>query len=283
MDCLEGMKQIDDNSIDIVITDPPYGVRKDVEDNIDKTEIQRFTMEWIALSRKKTESLITFFSNEHLNILFDVCRNIFDYQRILIWSKPKGSQLSGTGRNSFFYSYEPIVVFVSPYSPKSFEIAKEIKKIREQHKLSRGAVDIIVRGKKTGLCYRWEEGACLPTSKELEILSKEINIPIDLIDRINNIQREQTTEFDVIESRSTSNPLHPFQKPVDIIQKIIKAYTKENDIVLDPFCGTGTVGAVCRQFNRHFIGFEINSKYIDIANKRLKTIPEKLENWIDIK
>jgi len=63
---------------------------------------------------------------------------------------------------------------------------------------------------------------------------------------------------------------HPTQKPLDLLKRIVLASTKENDIVLDPFCGSGTTGVACRYLdNRLFIGIEIDKKYCELAKKRL--------------
>jgi site-specific DNA-methyltransferase (adenine-specific) len=63
---------------------------------------------------------------------------------------------------------------------------------------------------------------------------------------------------------------HPTQKPFDLLKRIVLASTNENDIVLDPFCGSGTTGVACGCLrNRFFIGIEIEKKYCDLAKKRL--------------
>jgi site-specific DNA-methyltransferase (adenine-specific) len=62
---------------------------------------------------------------------------------------------------------------------------------------------------------------------------------------------------------------HPTQKPLDLLKRIILASTNKNDIILDPFCGSGTTGAACRLLkNRLFIGIEIDKNYCDLAKKR---------------
>lgn len=62
---------------------------------------------------------------------------------------------------------------------------------------------------------------------------------------------------------------HPTEKPIKFIRRIIKISSKENDLVLDPFMGSGTSALACKGLNRNFIGFEINPDYCKIANKRL--------------
>ncbi|GHV82924.1 methyltransferase [Spirochaetia bacterium] len=69
---------------------------------------------------------------------------------------------------------------------------------------------------------------------------------------------------------------HPTQKPLALLERIIAASTKENDVVLDPFCGSGTTGVACQSIGgRYFIGIEIDKTYFDIAKKRL-TFPSAL-------
>ena len=66
-----------------------------------------------------------------------------------------------------------------------------------------------------------------------------------------------------------SEVIHPTQKPVKLIEYLIKTYTKENDIILDNYMGSGTTGVACKNLNRDFIGIESNKKYFDIATKRI--------------
>jgi site-specific DNA-methyltransferase (adenine-specific) len=68
---------------------------------------------------------------------------------------------------------------------------------------------------------------------------------------------------------------HPTQKPEYLLEKIILASTKENDIVLDPFCGSGTTGVVAKKLNRKFIGFDITDDYLEITRRRLEKIHEE--------
>ena len=64
--------------------------------------------------------------------------------------------------------------------------------------------------------------------------------------------------------------IHPCQFPEDLIGRIILSTTKENDVVYDPYMGTGTTAVVAKEFNRNFIGTEIDTKYMKTANLRLK-------------
>lgn len=70
--------------------------------------------------------------------------------------------------------------------------------------------------------------------------------------------------------------VHPTQKPVEVIEKLITDSTKEGDLVLDCFMGSGTTAVAAKKLNRNFIGFEIQEKYIEIAKRRLKQVDLEL-------
>lgn len=63
--------------------------------------------------------------------------------------------------------------------------------------------------------------------------------------------------------------LHPTQKPVKLFRMIIKDFTNENDLIIDPYCGSGTTAVACKQLNRNFICCDIKEEYVKIANQRL--------------
>jgi len=73
------------------------------------------------------------------------------------------------------------------------------------------------------------------------------------------------------------NNFHPTVKPLTLMEYLIKLVTKENQVVLDPFIGSGTTALSCKRMNRHYIGFELNPEYCKIANKRLTNVPQRLE------
>ncbi|AHK22597.1 Modification methylase DpnIIB [Candidatus Hepatoplasma crinochetorum Av] len=77
---------------------------------------------------------------------------------------------------------------------------------------------------------------------------------------------------------NNGNKLHNTQKPEDLLRRIILASTKINDVILDPFFGTGTTGAVAKKLHRNFIGIENNEKYINYANDRIKNVDKISKN-----
>lgn len=82
----------------------------------------------------------------------------------------------------------------------------------------------------------------------------------------------------VIEIPKVSAPLHPTQKPVDLIKYLVKTYTNEGDTVLDFTMGSGTTGVACKLLNRNFIGIELDENYFKIAKERIENtvVPKRL-------
>lgn len=66
------------------------------------------------------------------------------------------------------------------------------------------------------------------------------------------------------------NKLHPTEKPIKLLEELIRLHTKENDVVLDCFMGSGSTGITCKNLNRNFVGIELNKKYFEIAKKRME-------------
>ena len=78
-----------------------------------------------------------------------------------------------------------------------------------------------------------------------------------------------------------NNNGHPACKPLSMMRRVIKTATKKEDIVLDPFMGGGSTAIACRQIKRHYIGFEVNQTYCDLANKQLSNLPTSLDSFLE--
>ena len=82
--------------------------------------------------------------------------------------------------------------------------------------------------------------------------------------------------LNILKFDKVSKPLHPTQKPVDLLEYLIKTYTKEGDLVLDFTMGSGSTGVACINSNREFIGIELDEKYFNIAKERLENVHENI-------
>ena len=200
-DCLEIMKGFPNGSVNLVVTDPPYGIRK--KEKWDKKEIFfRNIDKWINTCYRITQTVVIWFcSGRH--IYYALKNNIDIYHRLLIWNKPPGSQFSGAMNTNIWYSIEPILVF-----------AKKVPKTNKQKKYGYASFS-----------YR-------------TVSSKKYN--------------------------------HPTTKPLGLMEDLIYFYSNENNLVLDPFIGTGTTAVASERLNRRWIGIEINKSYCEVVKKRLE-------------
>ena len=201
-DCLELMKDIPDNSIDLVLTDPPYGVRKKEDWDNFNNFIEKIDI-WInECYRISKNGVIWFCAGAMIPFILKNKEELF--HRILFWNKPAGSQFNGASNNNIWYSTECILVF------KKGDLSK--------------------KGKNEKYGY--------------------------------GFFRARTHKFDDFK--------HPTAKPYLLMNWLIRHYSDENDLILDPFIGSGTTAVACKALKRRYIGIDINKEYIDITNERLR-------------
>lgn len=74
-------------------------------------------------------------------------------------------------------------------------------------------------------------------------------------------------QYPIINGKSK---LHPTEKPIKLLEDLIRLHTKENDVILDCFMGSGSTGVACKNLNRNFVGIELNKEYFEIAKKRME-------------
>ena len=240
-DCLKILPTIPDKSIDLILTDPPYGTSACKWDSI-----LPFKPMWIELQRiiKENKPIILFGSEPFSSYLRTSNIDWFKYD--WIWEKQRGS-------NFLNYKYQPsknyeiISVFSNgatsfvknnsncPYNPQMVEgIPYEIKQ-------GKGGDAVVREGSRTGQ----------------NIITKNSGTRYP-----NAIQK----------FNSDKEKLHPTQKPIALLEYLIKTYTNENDTVLDFTMGSGSTGVACKNLNREFIGIELDKNYFDMAKKRIEEI-----------
>ena len=238
-DCLEVMKSIPDKSIDAIITDPPYGTTACKWDSVIP-----FDLMWEQLNRIiKPNGAIVLFGSEPFSSYLRMS-NIKNYKYDWIWEKNIPTNF-WMAKKMPMRIYEKISVFYQKqpnFNP--------IKEKRTQKSIDRLKYKHIVNNKTEGTVYGVIE-------REYESKDKEYRMPTDVI-KI-NMERKNTGEAG----------LHPTQKPIELMEYLIKTYTNENETVLDFTMGSGTTGVACKNLNRKFIGIEMDDKYFNIAENRI--------------
>ena len=85
-----------------------------------------------------------------------------------------------------------------------------------------------------------------------------------------NPEKPVRTIPDVLEWKYTGNKLHPTQKPLCVLTPLIESFSNPDDVVLDPFCGSGSTLVAAQQQRRRFVGIELSKRYFDLAEQRLR-------------
>jgi site-specific DNA-methyltransferase (adenine-specific) len=241
-DCLEQMKQIGDNSIDAIITDPPYGTTILKWDSVIDFELM-----WEQLNRviKPNGAIVLFAKQPFTSIL--TMSNIDNYKYNFVWHKSIAGNFINARKMPLILT-EDILVFcngVLKYNTKTEK--KDKKNIRNTISDNKGIY-------KKGSHY---EGTNKGKYNEFRA------IPTD----------EKYTS-NVLEYKSlgnnNKNRFHPTQKPIELMKRLIKHYTNENETVLDFTMGSGSTGVACRNNNRSFVGIEMDETYFNIAEQRIK-------------
>jgi len=247
-DCLEVMKTIEDNSIDAIITDPPYGTTACKWDSVIDFELM-----WEQLNRIiKPNGAIVLFGSEPFSSALRMS-NIKNYKYDWVWNKLYGTNIYEANKRPMKY-HEIVSVFYNnqpTYNKQMTDAKKENKRDRNKN----------FKKKCTDTVYG-EQNEYIPTSK-----TDDKRNPISILEYSNQAKELHRTKR-----------LHQTQKPVALMEYLIKTYTNENETVLDFTMGSGTTMLACKNLNRNGIGIEMNEDYFNIASERVEEKRKEKEN-----
>jgi len=248
-DCLEVMKELSDESIDLIVCDGPYGLTKKQWDKV--ANIQEFNLELIKIFSKKLKrgGVLYLFGKSN-------CIDFIDYKSYLtlnskiVWYQP--SRLA-QGRNNFTNNYD-IIAYFTKGRAKAFNLDDiRIPQLVElDHRKRCENVPSVICGKFAKTKFNElgkNPGDVWGDIKQLTYKSKE------LVGR----------KF-----------LHTIQKPKKLVERIVKVSSNMGDIVLDPFAGTGTTLVVCKELGRNYIGIEISPELVKVCEQRLAEVRKEV-------
>ena len=230
-DCLEEMKKIPDGSIDLVLTDPPYGTTACKWD----TRIP-FEPMWEQLKRitKKNGAIVLFGSQPFTSALVMSNPKMFKYE--WVWEKEQAVNVMQIKKRAG-KTVENICVFYQMQPTYHPQMRKHDGKL-------------VTNKVKSGFGVLVDSG----TKKPFEYKDTGYRYPTQVL----KIQSERLKKY-----------VHPTQKPVALMEYLIKTYTNEEETVLDFTMGSGTTGVACKNLNRNFIGIELDKEYFEIAKARI--------------
>ena len=303
MDCLEGMRQIPDGSIDAVICDLPYGTMKGAQiegwvkaerdtswDEVIPTE--PLFAEYERVLRRGGVCIL--FSQEpyttHLRSFH--AKNI-DFLYPMIWKKDSFGNNLMANKAPVSY-FEDISVFAKANPLHDYDLAHPLRpyfaKVMEFIGRPRKQVieTIGQNADHTFRCNSSQFALCTAeTYRQLidvygidkmegyrtyEDLKAEDDtfIIVKEHERTFNLPEGEKSLSNVLEFAKDTDGFHPTQKPVALIRRLVLTYTNEGDTVLDNCMGSGTTAIACIKEKRHFIGFELSKEYFDKAQRRIK-------------
>ena len=128
-------------------------------------------------------------------------------------------------------------------------------------------------------CLVWNKNNPIPTGYNIYVNDIEFIVYVREKGATFNVECDLSIKYKCKKYPIThySKKLHPTQKPINLIEQFILLHSNENDIVLDPFAGSGTTGVACVNLNRSFIGIEKDKDYFEIAQARIENAQNELK------
>lgn len=309
MDCLEGMKQIPDGSVDAIICDLPYGTMKGIDDRHDWDEIipsDKLFEQYERVLRRNGVAIL--FSQEpytnHLRgYRYKNTNFIFGYP--LMWKKDrfanaliaKVSPVSYFEDMSVFFKiydtsgkhplrdyFSQVLEYIGMTSCKQVNDALGHRRAEHTFYVSPRKKIIDTIGGKADNTFRngSTQFALCTDDTYAELIAKfgidkmegfksyEELVAMDKrFRRTFNLPEGKLFKSNVFEYAKDTDGFHPTQKPVALIADLIRTYSNEGDTILDNCMGSGTTAVACIKEKRHFIGFELNKEYYEKACQRI--------------
>lgn len=237
-DCLELMKDIPDGSVDMILCDLPYGTTQ-----LEWDKCIPFEPLWEQYNRiiKQNGAIVLFSSQPFTTDLINSQRKLFRYE--IIWEKTQKSGAYNANRMPL-KAHDNICVFY-----KKIPVYNPIKTTIQKNDIGRKRIYKQNRFKQYGKCAQGE------------YVEDGTRYPTDII-KFSNWNG-------ALFGKTDKAVKHPTQKPVPLLEYLIKTYTNEGDTVMDNCMGSGSTGVACVNTGRNFIGIELDGGYFEIAKSRI--------------
>lgn len=294
-DCLKELdleeNQIEDKSVQMVCIDPPYNIQKDnwdsnwgaVKKGYKKKEgkFENY-FDWLGsvfeiLSRKLKDNGSFFFFHNDFRMMAELDKQIqsrtnLQFKQFIVWNKrfdgsPNKGYLDGFIAPEQLNNFQKMTEYICFYVfDNSWKLKAERKK-RNIKQIDISKEILSKTGGVTGWYSNLETGKNYPTEDTIKPITKHLGLTLDdLVPKFRN-QRTHHSVWNYDLDRIKLGHITP--KPVALLENIIQHTTDKNDLVLDCFMGSGSMGVACNNTGRNFIGIEKEKEYFDLAKKRI--------------
>lgn len=294
-DCLERMKEIESGSVDMILTDPPYGTIEGMADGdvshgmkgktgwdkeIDHAEM----LEQCNRILRTNGALALFAQDPYTAKITTATHGNLPFSYRMTWLKDHFANSLIAKKAPVNYT-EDICLFFKKYDTLAehplrvyakdimFFLGMTLKEINADLGHRRAEHFFYIDSTQFGLCteatyneliekYNIDRLNSFISYRDMEAINRRFS-------RRFNLPEGKKYKSNVLEYKKDYSGLHPAQKPVALIEDLIRTYTEEGDTVLDFTMGSGTTGVACKNLNRHFIGIELDEQYFNIAQNRI--------------
>ena len=300
-DCLIESDKIESGSVDLILTDPPYGIIKDAD-------LGKHDTSWDeVISPKKIFNIsnrilrkngrLVLFGNEPFTsqMITSAIPNLpFSYRMMWLKDQPAFSMYIGCKKRPMSY-FEDIVVFKkdNPLNENEFihplrkyfakvmaYIGLELKRINEKLGHRKAEHSFYIKSTQFSLCtketyqelidkFNINSMQYFKRYNELKQIDKQHK---EKFKSVFNLPEGKKYKSNVLEYKKDYDGYHPTQKPVALLEDLIKTYTNEGDLVVDLTAGSGSTGVAAKNLNRNYILIEQEEKYCEIARQRIDEI-----------
>ena len=304
-DCLMESDKIESDSVDLILTDLPYGNmntdggRKLGINGWDLAIAPKKIYDIANRILRKNGKMILFSQNPYTaKLINDAISNVpFSYSAI--WKKNDFANPLGVNKNMVSF-YEDILIFSKNHQKHDFE---GLHPLRPYFKLVMDFIGLNLKQINTKLGHRRAEHTFYVDSTQFslctyktyceivkvfninkmnkfktfeELKNVDVNYRTNLLKKMNeeypntfNLWEGKKYKSNVLEYKKDYDGYHPTQKPVLLLEDLIKTFSNENDLVVDLTMGSGSTGVACKNTNRNFIGIELDKNYFKIAEDRI--------------
>lgn len=270
-DCLEGMKKLEDKSVDLILTDLPYGMMSYKADK--KIDLSAM---WEQFKRiLKPHCVVALFANSRFTI--ELAASNFDwYKYKFVWVKNFSTNFINA-KNRPMTRYEEILIFSSGLMLHANQTDNKMKYFPQGLK----KIDVSYRHSGNTICM--SSGKHIYNKNAKKKFGTTIHTAPSNVEEYTQQYGNYPNDVLYFDAPFNNKRFHPNEKPVDLLEYLIKTYSNEGETVLDATMGSGSTGVACINTNRDFIGYEINPEYYEAAKKRMiKACDDKAQDlWSD--